>query len=111
MAKGGAANGQIGGKLSGGVQARNSLQAMPRVKIVGSISKHAGGGDVAAPAPRCSPRSVGLAAAAAAKAAMREALGLTPTRMAQAHQVAVAAVVAQQAAAASTAAVQQMCSS
>jgi len=108
MAKGktGAAKGRTGGKLSGGVRARNSLQAMPRVKIVGAIAKHAGGGDVAAPAPRRSPRSAGLAAAAAATAAMGEALGLTPTRMAQAQQVAVAAVVAQQAAAAATAAVQ-----
>ena len=43
MAKGGAANGRIGGKLSGGVRARNILQAMPRVKIVGAIAKHAGG--------------------------------------------------------------------
>ena len=80
---------------------------MPRVKIVGAIAKPPKGGDVAVPAPESSPRSAGLAAAAAAAAAMGAALGLTPTRMAQAQQVAVAAVAAQQAAAATTAATQK----
>ena len=103
----GAANGRTGGKLSGGVRARNALQAMPRVKIVGAIAKPPKGGDVAVPAPESSPRSAGLAAAAAAAAAMGAALGLTPTRMAQAQQVAVAAVAAQQAAEATTAATQK----
>ena len=109
MAKGrtGAANGRTGGKLSGEARARNALQAMPRVKIVGAIAKPPKGGDVAVPAPESSPRSAGLAAAAAAAAAMGAALGLTPTRMAQAQQVAVAAVAAQQAAAATTAATQK----
>ena len=76
-ARTGAANGRAGGKLSGGARARNTLRALPRVKIVGTIEKRPVGAERPARALESSPQSAGLAAAAAATAAMGAALGLT----------------------------------
>ena len=93
----GAANGRIGGRLSGGKRAQKALRAAPRVKVVGAISKPSGGAIVGSGAPQAALLPAQLAAAAAAAQAMGQLLGLTPTRMTQASQVAIAAVAATQA--------------
>ena len=103
MVKGrtGAANGRTGGKLGGGIRARNTLKALPRVKIVGAIAQSSGGSTRALLSPASPPGTVGVAAASRAIMMMGQALELTPTRMGLAQQVAVAAVAAQQAASSS----------
>jgi hypothetical protein len=93
----GAANGRIGGRLSGGKRAQKALRAAPRVKVVGAVSKPSGGAVVGRGAPQAALRPDQLAAAAAAAQAMGQMLGLTPTRIGQASQVAIAAVAAIQA--------------
>ena len=94
----GAANGRVGGRLSGGKRARTALKAVPRVRVVGAASRTAGGGIVAAPALQSAPAVDPLAVAAATTQSMGALLGLTPTRMGQAAQVAMATLAAFQAA-------------
>ena len=98
-ARTGATNGRVAGRLSAGLRARKALTKAPRVKVVrvlgGKTPEPAPAPAAAAPVPTVEPLLVAqLNAAAGAADTMATMLGLTPTKVAAAKQVALAAVSA-----------------